>query len=842
MLKPIVYDRFDTTYSGYGLAILENADEVKVYENLKGDHTLELVLPRTDPKWQYIQTDNFIKVDNQLYIIRSTDEIRDEQGKLTSNIQCEHIFYELLDEWITNYSIFGTAQDCLSDALTGTRFKADALRISGSDIVEDEAGQGLTPIAVVNKIMGQFQCEAQCSGLPDPMDGKFTVSLYSQRGANWGVQFRYKKNLRTVKRTVDARGLTTRLYVYGKDNLGIESVNDGVSYLDSPNINLYPRPKKASATFSDIEDPAELKQKGLDYLSTVDTPKLTYEVSILELREILGDSEKVSVGDTVRTRDEDLNIDVTARVTEYEWWPYKPEQSRVVLSNFIDSVADTLTQLDITKQIVERVMAKGRVNTYWLDGVINTLKNQMVASSSYNNAEVREGQGILLENYDPNDPTNQSGNNGAIYMGPNMLAIASEKNQDGSWNWRTFGTGKGFTADLINAGQINSDLIVIGPNTTYEAGYDPSAAAADAAAANQAAATAQTAANNANTAASNAQTTANNASTAAGNAQSTANVAQTTANNSVQQGASYNSTYIDANGIRVNDGSADRVKLGYIDSTIGYGIKITNGKIVGATVRTAEPAAGSYGYFTELAGGSAITGKWQKPDGTTKTVYNLNSTGNGGTLALYQNGQGAGEIIPYQINGQVWTGPFGYDWDDTFTTHNPNMYGAAVMGSMGGDLLVYNNQNKIESAGNFSVRSGYSKNAEQITQDYGIVYLHANESPDAKFSDEHIAEMIDGVCTVLLDPIFLQCIEPNTDTTPWIITFGAYDAPMMVHVEDIGADYITFNATAYGPFVNNGRFSWRISATRIGFANDRFTQPQTTPINDAMNTGWENTL
>ena len=46
------------------------------------------------------------------------------------------------------------------------------------------------------------------------------------------------------------------------------------------------------------------------------------------------------------------------------------------------------------------------------------------------------------------------------------FAVASSKNDDGTWNWRTFGTGKGFSADLIVTGLLNADLIEAGSITT----------------------------------------------------------------------------------------------------------------------------------------------------------------------------------------------------------------------------------------------------------------------------------------------------------------------------------------------------------------------------------------
>ncbi|MBP3638120.1 MAG: hypothetical protein J6K13_11240 [Clostridia bacterium] len=40
--------------------------------------------------------------------------------------------------------------------------------------------------------------------------------------------------------------------------------------------------------------------------------------------------------------------------------------------------------------------------------------------------------------------------------------IANGKNSLGEWNWRTFGTGEGFTADAIIAGYLSADRIEAG--------------------------------------------------------------------------------------------------------------------------------------------------------------------------------------------------------------------------------------------------------------------------------------------------------------------------------------------------------------------------------------------
>jgi phage-related protein len=89
---PIVFDKFETNYNNFGLAILDKSKNVKVSRKLTGEYTLTLWLPRNDDKWQYIQNENFKQIEGQLFRIKTTDEQRDGTGKLISNIQCQHVW------------------------------------------------------------------------------------------------------------------------------------------------------------------------------------------------------------------------------------------------------------------------------------------------------------------------------------------------------------------------------------------------------------------------------------------------------------------------------------------------------------------------------------------------------------------------------------------------------------------------------------------------------------------------------------------------------------------------------------------------------------------------------
>ena len=60
-----------------------------------------------------------------------------------------------------------------------------------------------------------------------------------------------------------------------------------------------------------------------------------------------------------------------------------------------------------------------------------------------------------------------------MLLGGGRFAIANQKDGQGGWTWRTFGTGTGFTADEINAGKIKAEFVQVGAATTFEVGYDP---------------------------------------------------------------------------------------------------------------------------------------------------------------------------------------------------------------------------------------------------------------------------------------------------------------------------------------------------------------------------------
>ena len=252
------------------------------------------------------------------------------------------------------------------------------------------------------------------------------------------MEFRTGKNNVEIKKSTDSKELCTRLYPYGQDDLDITSVNGGIAYLDSQYISNYDYIHTRYIDYSDIEDPTELKNKALAEFSTeekdgIDKPKVTYEVSIVELKKLSGyQFETFALGDTVRIIDEDLNIDVNARVMEYEYYPYEPHRSKVVLANFRSNIGKLLAGLvDARNRLNSITTPTGKVKVAWLENIMEKLQTEIDTGLTKKLSPMTTATYGWMIWRTPQKPM-------AIVNG--MFAIANSKKENGDWNWRTFGT------------------------------------------------------------------------------------------------------------------------------------------------------------------------------------------------------------------------------------------------------------------------------------------------------------------------------------------------------------------------------------------------------------------
>lgn len=121
----------------------------------------------------------------------------------------------------------------------------------------------------------------------------------------------------------------------------------------------------------------------------------------------------------------------------------------------ITQLADLVNQKNALFSRAKAINGDGSIYMDRLEGTIDVLKNRLLSSSS---SWYTDDEGNLIFE----SVTGQS----AMMLTGEGFMIAAGKTDDGEWNWRSFGTGEGFTADAIVTGYLSADRIEAGSITT----------------------------------------------------------------------------------------------------------------------------------------------------------------------------------------------------------------------------------------------------------------------------------------------------------------------------------------------------------------------------------------
>lgn len=333
------------------------------------------------------------------------------------------------------------------------------------------------------KCGGELETEITVSG------GRVTsrkVGIRSHRGAKGGHRrFTYTKDLTSVSRT-EHYGAITACYGYGK---GIETdtggygrkltfgdINNGKNYVeDATALKLYGRPDGMGGhthVFGQYENPncedaATLLAETRAYFDSRKEPGMTYEADAVDLMQFGRDWEGVAVGDDVQIVDTCFSpaLRCEGRVTKLVTDELGGSM-RVTLGN----VTETITDMLLAQQ--QKVSSLSKRSSNWdvaastppsyLQQVMDSMNAQFnLAGNSYIHTSFEHG---LIFGSVPLDADGRSttGDGMAMQLCSQGFRIAGGCKADGSWDWRTFGTGKGFFAEFICFGTMLGDLIKVG--------------------------------------------------------------------------------------------------------------------------------------------------------------------------------------------------------------------------------------------------------------------------------------------------------------------------------------------------------------------------------------------
>ncbi|SFU40591.1 phage tail protein [Alicyclobacillus macrosporangiidus] len=336
---PKVYDR-----SGKLLAVLDKAFSVQIQDQLitdtNGQETLTFSLPANDPKLALFSNEDHVRVGGSEFVIRVMESGWDSgQGIPTVDVTCEAVWYDLAEyDPITQLSYKDVGPALVMQAiLSGTDWSVGTVEITtpGDFSITESTNR----LAAIRQIPGVYGGELKF----DSISRK--VHLLRQVGSDTGFLFAYGKNMKSNKRTIDTRNLVTRLYVYGANGLSIAPVNNGLPYIED--YSWYdstgkPRQvKSATLKNEEIANPSYLLQWGRQQLSVLSKPTISYTVA-----GVLTPEDPVpGLGDLVNVYDQNLGLNLKARVAKRTIDVLQPENTTLELETALPTLADQLSNI-----------------------------------------------------------------------------------------------------------------------------------------------------------------------------------------------------------------------------------------------------------------------------------------------------------------------------------------------------------------------------------------------------------------------------------------------------------------------------------------------------------------
>lgn len=234
----------------------------------------------------------------------------------------------------------------------------------------------------------------------------------------------------------------------GQEYLEIPSATSLYGYADG-------KPRIGFVEFNDVEDPEELLRLTYEYAMTHSRPMVQFKSTVF-------DERRISLYEVVRIKNPVLNIAYKTHVFKSKRSFLLPAKQEIefgeqLVKSPAQQTADGRREMEKEKAAQESYIAS----------IAKALTEQWLNEDGYNyDLKADNPYHLPAGFYSFNAPLEKNPSK-MIGMSAGKLVISNEKNPDGSWKIRTFGTGDGFTANLIRAGMLQGG----GVKWNLETGY-----------------------------------------------------------------------------------------------------------------------------------------------------------------------------------------------------------------------------------------------------------------------------------------------------------------------------------------------------------------------------------
>lgn len=308
-----------------------------------------------------------IKNDNGKCNIYLISQVEEDNAKY-KHLVCENFFVELSQEISQRVKFYNaTVKEVLLSILSGSTWVMGEV---DNEIRHDFSCDITDKLKAIKTLASKYDCDLYFESYFSKGKLIKTVNIVKKRGTFTGKRFEYGKDIKNIIRTVDMSEVKTAIIGFGAsftDEHGVEGRvtfsevewKKGDTYpLDKPKGQIYIENPEVKKLFGlnggkenrvgiyengEVTDAEMLLLESYHKLIENSVPKISYEISILDLYSLLGyEHERVSLGDEVLIIDKEFKtpLKVKARVVEIKRNLLNPSESSIILGNFREVLTD----------------------------------------------------------------------------------------------------------------------------------------------------------------------------------------------------------------------------------------------------------------------------------------------------------------------------------------------------------------------------------------------------------------------------------------------------------------------------------------------------------------------
>lgn len=284
----------------------------------------------------------------KLFQIVQTEESHEDTVYITA--YCESAGLELINKVFRGLSMPSTSlRRFMETVLNDTGWNVGFIPMSAQESLDLEL-EDASVYSLLQSTLPKYGVELafRCEINQGRISSKY-VDLYTQRGRVTGKRFTFGRDIEGIKRTVDSTELFTALI--GKGNNGVNFRDIQVDGIEKPIGQDFVFDQESYDRYNnngyhimgvykfDTNSPEELLRETYKQLQKVKEPKIKYDVSVVLLAELLGESwDKVRIGDTVGIVDNSFNppIHLMARVSKLDRSRTNNQSGTCTLANYIE--------------------------------------------------------------------------------------------------------------------------------------------------------------------------------------------------------------------------------------------------------------------------------------------------------------------------------------------------------------------------------------------------------------------------------------------------------------------------------------------------------------------------